>query len=137
LTLKLVNYLRCKFFLGELIYIGGAIDCTGHSRNRVHPGSSSLYRTDKHQHFLTVQVICSLDGIILAYAIGRGNNNDMGMFNKSGTENILSKNGMYLLADKGYKNVKLIRPDNYKIRNTGLSKKKSDCRKFIWKYLYW
>ena len=28
----------------------------------------------------------------------------MEMFNKSGTENILSKNEIYLLADKGYKN---------------------------------
>lgn len=42
--------------------IAGVIDCTSHFRNRVHPGQRLYYRGDKHAHFLTDQVVCTLDG---------------------------------------------------------------------------
>lgn len=42
----------------ELVRVVGAVDCTSHYRNRVHPGQADYYRGDKHAHFVTDQV-CS------------------------------------------------------------------------------
>jgi hypothetical protein len=42
--------------------VGGAVDCTSHFRNRVHPRQADYYRGDKHAHFITAQVICSVYG---------------------------------------------------------------------------
>ena len=50
----------------------GAIDCTAHYRNRVHPFSSEFYRGDHHRHFLTAQVVCSLHGKLWDVQIGLG-----------------------------------------------------------------
>lgn len=41
------------------IVIHGAIDCTSHYRQRVHPGQSFFYRGDKRAHFITAQVYFS------------------------------------------------------------------------------
>ena len=46
--------------LGE-IEVHGALDCTAHCRDRVHPSQSKYYRGDKHFHFIT-QVIVSMSG---------------------------------------------------------------------------
>ena len=62
----------------------GAIDCT--TRNRVHPCSSEYYRGDKHAHFMTAQLVCSLQGSMWDMQLGPGHNNDQGMLNITGIE---------------------------------------------------
>lgn len=56
----------------------GAIDCTSHFRNRVHPRQADYYRGDKHAFFLSAQVVCGLNGIIYDVKIVLGHNNDQG-----------------------------------------------------------
>lgn len=54
------------------------IDCTPHYRDRVHPGQHLFYRGDKHAHFLTSQVVCSLKGLVYNVVLAKGHNNDQG-----------------------------------------------------------
>jgi hypothetical protein len=62
---------------------GGSIDCSSHFRNRIHPGHSFYYRGDKHNTFMSVQLVVDLAGSkILSYHIVRGHNNDQGFFLK-------------------------------------------------------
>jgi hypothetical protein len=92
--------------------VSGAIDCTSHFRNRIHPGSTLLYRSDKRGHFLTCQAVCSLSGEIWRVDISFGHNNDQGVFNLSGLREELEKTNIKLLADGGYSHINLITPIN-------------------------
>ena len=56
--------------------VHGALDCTIHRRDRVHPGQYKYYRSDNHCHFLTSQVIVALSGLYAHVAISNGHNND-------------------------------------------------------------
>jgi len=83
--------------------VGGAIDCTSHFRNRVHPKQADYYRGDKHAHFLTAQVLCSVYGdAIYAVDLGVGRNNDRAMYVLTGVKDVIKKHGAKLLADGGY-----------------------------------
>jgi hypothetical protein len=96
--------------------IVGAIDCTSHFRNRVHPFQSDYYRGDKRGHFLTAQIIVPLDGSkIFSIHLGPGHNNDKGMYIMSGMKQFLVDNRLMLLADGGYGHKEtLITPDENK-----------------------
>lgn len=57
-----------------------AVDCTSHFRNRIHPGSAMLYRSDKHGFFLTAQCVVSIKyRNFLSVFIAKGHNNDQGL----------------------------------------------------------
>jgi hypothetical protein len=58
----------------------GAIDCTPHFRNRVHPHNHDYYRGDKKGHFLSAQLVCGLEGRIYDIAIFPGRVNDQMAF---------------------------------------------------------
>ena len=88
------------------------IDCTSHPRRRIHPGQHLYYRGDKGFHFLTAQVIVDVYGKPLHVAIGRGHNNDQGMFKLSGKKRQIQMDNVLGLSDRGYSNVHLIRPDD-------------------------
>lgn len=91
----------------------GAIDCTTHLRNRVHPWSTEYYRGDKHAHFITAQLICSLEGKMWDVALGPGHNNDQNMLHITEAEQtILHQLATRLLADKGYTSDAVVRPDD-------------------------
>lgn len=92
----------------------GAIDCTTHYRYRVHPGQAEYYRGDKHAHFLTAQIVCSLSGVIYQIDIGKGHNNDSGMFRLSDVRSDLVQKSMKLLSDRGYSHYQLVRRDDRK-----------------------
>jgi len=80
----------------------GAIDCSSHFRNRVHPGQANYFRHDKAAFFLTVHAVTGLDGCIYSVCIGLGHNNDKGMLILSGMKSILQSQKFKLLADGGY-----------------------------------
>ena len=81
--------------------VSGAIDCSAHYRNRIHPGQALLYRGDKHAHFLSAQVVTSLQGVIYSVHIGLGHNNDKGMLLLSNMKEYLGDNNLKWLADNG------------------------------------
>lgn len=91
------------------------IDCTDHPRHRVHPGQHLYYRGDKGYHFLTSQIITCPRGLPFDVVIGLGHNNDKGMYKLSGTKELFEHMNIMGLADRGYQNVQLIRPDNLKL----------------------
>ena len=72
--------------LPTFLTASGAIDCTSHVRNRVHPWSTEYYRGDKHAHFITAQLVCALRGTLWDVALGPGHNNDQGMMHITGME---------------------------------------------------
>lgn len=88
----------------------GAIDCTSHFRNRIHPGQALLYRGDKHAHFITAQVVCSLEGNIWSVHLCYGHNNDKGVFNLTNVKSRISHLNVELLADRGYNYSHLVTP---------------------------
>jgi hypothetical protein len=90
----------------------GAIDCSVHRRNKVHPMQDSFYCYDKRCHFLASQVIVDHLGCILRVVIGRGHNNDQGMFNLSDVESMLVDKKVSLLTDLGYarRGCQIVRP---------------------------
>jgi len=91
----------------------GAIDCTSHLRNRVHPWSTEHYRGDKHAHFITAQLTCALSGSMWDVALGPGHNNDQAMLHITGIERtIIDQLATRLLADKGYTSDAVVRPDD-------------------------
>ncbi|KAL6051489.1 DDE Tnp4 domain-containing protein [Balamuthia mandrillaris] len=90
--------------------VAGAIDCTSHYRCRVHPGQALYYRGDKHGHFLSAQVVCTLDGEILDVQLLLGHNNDKACYKLSGIRVLLHQNGIRLLADDGYSDCMLVTP---------------------------
>jgi len=92
--------------------VSAAIDCTCHFRNRVHPGQADLYRGDKHAHFLTAQVIVSLQGDIYSVSLGLGHNNDQGMLILTNMKEFLINHDLFWLADAGYSFCRLITPDD-------------------------
>ncbi|KAM9980688.1 hypothetical protein ACTFIY_003002 [Dictyostelium cf. discoideum] len=116
----------------------GAIDCTTMKRTRIHPGNAVYYRFDKGEyqfvililyyfiillkgcHFLTVQCIVGFDGIFYHIAIGKGHNNDKGMYLKSEISEKLKSLDFHLLADQGY-------CESYK--NLKVCYNQSDCSK--------
>jgi hypothetical protein len=93
-------------FLGAI----GMIDCTIHERERVNPGQSLLWRGDKKRHFLSLQLICNLEGVPIRIDIGLGHNNDVHMFNESSVGTWLVQNNVKLFADQGYSHPNLITP---------------------------
>lgn len=93
-------------------HVSGAIDCTSHFRNRVHPKQADYYRRDKHGFFLAAQVICSLDGVIYDVQFVLGHNNDQGAFHLTKTQQLLRQHDVHLLADGGYTDVMLVTPDD-------------------------
>ena len=62
-------------FIGET-EVHGALDCTCHRRDRVHPGQSKFYRGDKHFHFFSAQVTVSFSGLYSFIVLAYGHNND-------------------------------------------------------------
>jgi hypothetical protein len=99
--------------LPTFLTASGAIDCTSHVRNRVHPWSTEYYRGDKHAHFITAQLVCALRGTLWDVALGPGHNNDQGMMHLTGMERtILDELATRLLADKGYTSDMVVRPDD-------------------------
>ena len=91
----------------------GAIDCSSHFRDRVHPYQGDYYRSDKHGHFLTSQVICDLDGSrIFSVHLGLGHNNDRGMWKRSFMNTFFMLKNEKLLGDGGYSGVLLVCPDD-------------------------
>lgn len=90
----------------------GAIDCTAHIRNRVHPWSTEYYRGDLHEHFIAAQLMCRLDGKMWDVQLAPGHNNDQGLFNVTGVEATLEALNARLLADKGYWSHYVVRPDD-------------------------
>ena len=93
----------------------GAIDCSSHFRNRVHPGQANYYRADKGAFFLTAQLVTSLTGSMYSLCIGLGHNNDKGMLIISGLKEYIIQNGIRLFAEQGYSLKEyLITPDDSK-----------------------
>jgi hypothetical protein len=90
----------------------GSIDCSIHRRNKVHPRQDAFYRWDKKSHFLASQVIVDHLGYLLRVVIGRGHNNDQGMFNLSDVESMLVDKKVSLLTDLGYakRATQIVRP---------------------------
>lgn len=88
-----------------------SIDCTSHYRRRVHPRQELYYRGDKRAHFLTAQVVVSIEGIPYDVQIALGHNNDKGVFNLT-IRDYVQENNILGLADRGYSHHQLIRPDN-------------------------
>jgi len=89
----------------------GSIDCCTHPRDRVHPGQDEYYRGDKMCHFLTSQVVVDHLGYIIRLSIGKGHNNDQGMFQLTNMLEWLQKSGLgHLLADGGYSGDGTVRP---------------------------
>ena len=114
-------------FDGIIVY--GAIDCTSHVRTRVHPGQSLWYRGDKRFHFITAEVICSIEGDrIYAVFLGLGHNNDQGMWKKT-MKDYCESNDITFLADMGYRSCKLVRPDKY--TDEGWSKEQCSLRSVV------
>ncbi|KAL6074212.1 DDE Tnp4 domain-containing protein [Balamuthia mandrillaris] len=100
------------------VKIAGAIDCTAHFRNRVHPKQANYYRRDKRGFLLTAQVVTSLEGVLLDVHFALGHNNDQGTYALTGMRAFLQGNGLKLLADGGYKDVvSLVCPDDKKGRS--------------------
>lgn len=60
--------------------VHGAVDCTTHRRDRVHPGQWFYYRGDKHYHFIASQVVTSLAGFFCSIYTGFAHNNDQGIY---------------------------------------------------------
>jgi len=89
----------------------GAIDCSSHPRSRVHPEQYYWYRADKGYHFMTSQLVVSLDGQILDVALGKGHNNDQGMYKLTKMNEFLTLQDYQLVADGGYSASALITPD--------------------------
>jgi hypothetical protein len=84
-------------------HIIGAVDCTTHFHTRVHPCQGDYYQCDKHGHFLTAQVICSIYGDeVYHVAVGLGHNNDAAMMILTGFKDGLIHKGQKLIADRGY-----------------------------------
>jgi len=102
----------------------GAIDCSSHFRNRVHPRQADYYRGDKHAFFITAQVVCSLQGVLYSVCLGLGHNNDQGMLHITGMTEKLSQLGIYLLADGGYSHPRLICPDSFQTKDWNNTQKK-------------
>lgn len=93
-------------------HINGAIDCTVHKRNRVFGVSELFYRNDKKSHFISGQLVVSLEGKILEVSLARGHVNDQGFYNITGTSAFLQKKAVALLADGGYRDKHaLVTPD--------------------------
>jgi hypothetical protein len=78
----------------------------------VHPRQDAFYRWDKKSHFLASQVIVDHLGYLLRVVIGRGHNNDQGMFNLSDVESMLVDKKVSLLTDLGYarRATQIVRP---------------------------
>jgi hypothetical protein len=87
----------------------GAIDCSPHFRNRVHPHNHDYYRGDKKGHFLSAQLVCGLSGKIYDVAIFPGRVNDQMAFTLT-WQDLLDREGILLLADGGYYDIHLITP---------------------------
>jgi hypothetical protein len=87
----------------------GAIDCSSHFRNRVHPNNHDYYRGDKGAHFLSAQMVCGLTGQIYDVAIFIGRVNDQMAFSLT-WQDLLDREGIFLLADGGYSDIRLITP---------------------------
>lgn len=98
--------------LPKILTATGAIDCTSHIRNRVHPWSTEYYRGDKHEHFITAQLVCGLDGTMWDVQLAPGHNNDQGMLNHTEMARIILDHETHLLADMGYTSEAVIRPDD-------------------------
>jgi len=103
--------------------VTGAIDCTAHLRNRVHPWSTEYYRGDLHEHFITAQLMCALTGRMWDVQLAPGHNNDQGMFNNTNVEASMAARNARLLADMGYTSDTVIRPDDLggelRVRHSG------------------
>lgn len=69
---------------------------------------------DYKDYFITAQIVVSLDGIIWSVHLGKGHNNDQGMFHLSGVANWLAEQKIKLLSDRGYFSVLLVTPRNMK-----------------------
>jgi len=93
-------------------HVVGAIDCSSHFRWRVHPGQVDYYRGDKHAHFLSAEVVCSLDGNIWQVILALGHNNDRGVFKERGTKEFVEEKHIKLLADRGYSHANLVTPQD-------------------------
>lgn len=92
--------------------VSAALDCTPHYRDRVHPGSSNWYRGDKHAHFYNVQLVVSLQGVLLDVKIVLGHNNDKGTFKITETHQKMDQLQLKWLADGGYGYHRLVTPDD-------------------------
>jgi len=69
----------------------------------VHPRQADYYQADKHAHFITAQVICSIYGdAIYAVDLGVGRNNDKAMYVITGLKELLKAYDVKLMADGGY-----------------------------------
>lgn len=95
----------------EFENVVGAIDCTPHFRKRVHPMSGDYYRGDYKRFLVLSQLTVSLKGRMMDLVIARGHNNDMAVYRLSGIDAFLAENNMFLLADGGYSDIKLVTPD--------------------------
>jgi hypothetical protein len=52
------------------------IDCSAHTRLRIHTVSTEYYRGDKNRHIMVSQIICGLQGAVYDVVLGKGHNND-------------------------------------------------------------
>ena len=57
---------------GEIFSVHGALDCSTHRRDRIHPGQNKLYRGDKKCHFIGSQVITHLSGMFTSVDLALG-----------------------------------------------------------------
>ncbi|EAL61308.1 hypothetical protein DDB_G0292368 [Dictyostelium discoideum AX4] len=90
-----------------------AIDCTTSPICRPHPGQREFYRGDQGYHFLGVQLIVDITKfLIVDVIIGKGRNNDSGLANISGTTDLVLKNKLVILADRGYSKNKFVTPNS-------------------------
>lgn len=96
--------------------VSAAIDCTPHYRKRVHPRQGDWYRGDKHAHFMSAQVVCSLSGRLLNVQLLQGHNNDQGAFALTRAKEYVEEHELYWLADSGYTHHRLLTPKDEKGR---------------------
>lgn len=126
-----INNSKFHFNDNDKVIIG-CIDNTTSYRNRIHPGSGTLYRTDKKGHFLTSMIIIDLFGSsILHVSIFRGHNNDKSCFKLSGLKDFLQDNKLYLLSDMGYSSVNIIDTRNKEFKERFVGGFQSSCRSII------
>ena len=92
---------------GERKFVIGAVDCTHSQRNRVHPGSKTLYRSDIGRHTISLLISVNLAGSFIQHvSIWNGHNNDNFQLKESKIE--LEEN-MFVLGDGGFHDKNVIR----------------------------
>ena len=104
------------------IAVNGALDCTTHLRQEIHPNSHLLFRTDVGFPNILALIVVSLEGVPWYANFFLGHNNDQGAWHLSGLGPHFAQLGLRCLSDLGLVHGSLVRPnDTPRTRNTAQS----------------